>query len=113
VKILIVGGAHQGKADYARRRYPQLEPVERLHLRVREVMEAGGDPAALAAQLEERGDWLAVCDEVGGGVVPVDAFDRRWREEVGRLCCALAERADVVEQITCGLPLRLKGREHP
>ena len=31
------------------------------------------------------------------------------REAVGRLCCRLAERAERVERIFCGLPMVLKG----
>ena len=31
------------------------------------------------------------------------------RQAVGRLCCRLAERAERVERIFCGLPMVLKG----
>ena len=35
-------------------------------------------------------DVLLVSDEVGYGVVPMDAFDRAYREAVGRICTKLA-----------------------
>ena len=36
-------------------------------------------------------------------------LERARREAVGRLCCRLAERAERVERIFCGLPMVLKG----
>ena len=47
--------------------------------------------------------------EVGGGVVPMDAEERAGREAAGRLACLLAERADCVVQMFCGIPTVLKG----
>lgn len=52
---------------------------------------------------------ILLCCEVGCGVVPVKPEERVWREQVGRLCCQLAEKADRVERIFCGLPMVLKG----
>lgn len=49
-----------------------------------------------------------ICDEVGSGIVPIDAFERKYREMVGRVCCVLAQKAKSVERIHCGLGLRLK-----
>ena len=48
-------------------------------------------------------------ERVGCGVVPLDPAERAWREEVGRLCCALAQKAERVERIFCGLSMVLKG----
>lgn len=45
--VLFIGGAHQGKNALARALYPGLDRVENLHLRVRDTLAAGGDPAAL------------------------------------------------------------------
>ena len=49
-----------------------------------------------------------ICDEVGNGIVPIDAFERKYREMVGRICCVLAQRSKSVERIHCGLGMRLK-----
>ena len=51
-----------------------------------------------------------IATEVGGGVVPVDAGERAAREAAGRLACLLAERADTVVRVFCGLPMALKGK---
>ena len=46
-------------------------------------------------------------------MVPIDPAQRAAREAAGRLACLLAERADCVVQIFCGLPTVLKGELPP
>ena len=106
--VLIVGGAHQGKAALARALYPALPCVENLHVRVREELAAGRDPMAL---LERLRGHVVTCDEVGCGVVPIDRADEAYREAVGRLCCALAAEADAVVRVTAGVPQYIKGEK--
>lgn len=103
--VLIVGGAHQGKADFAAAEFPALPKVTALHTRVRDAMEAGGDPQALLPGLLGK---AVTCDEIGCGIVPVAPFEERWREETGRLCCALAAKADAVYRVWAGIPQRIK-----
>ena len=59
--------------------------------------------------------WLAahpegvlIWDEVGCGVTPLDRGEREWRELTGRICCELAESAQAVYRVRCGLGVRLK-----
>jgi adenosyl cobinamide kinase/adenosyl cobinamide phosphate guanylyltransferase len=120
---LILGGVGQGKRAFVQRRYalPEQAFVEEfstacenqvfVHYEqaVRRALQAGEDPAKLTAQvLEANPSVLILCDEVGCGVVPVAREERLWREQVGRLCCQLAERADAVYRLFCGIPQRLK-----
>ena len=70
---------------------------------------------AVSEDLTELADRLArkevvIATEVGGGVVPVDPTERENREKAGRLSCLLAERADTVIRVQCGLPQVLKGK---
>ncbi|WP_050604107.1 bifunctional adenosylcobinamide kinase/adenosylcobinamide-phosphate guanylyltransferase [Ruegeria sp. 6PALISEP08] len=53
---------------------------------------------------------VIVSNEVGHGIVPDNALARRFREAQGRLNIALAAQADLVVQVTAGLPLVLKGQ---
>ncbi|WP_291232980.1 bifunctional adenosylcobinamide kinase/adenosylcobinamide-phosphate guanylyltransferase [Gemmiger sp.] len=74
--------------------------------------------AANAESLPALADELAQYDvvtatEVGGGVVPMDPAQRAAREAAGRLACLLAERADCVVQMFCGLTTVLKGELPP
>ena len=70
--------------------------------------------AAGAENLEKLADELSAYDivlatEVGGGVVPMDPAQRVAREAAGRLACLLAQRAETVIRVCCGLPQALKG----
>ena len=49
--VLLIGGAHQGKAALAARLYPNLPLVTGLHVRVRDELDAGRDPMALLGGL--------------------------------------------------------------
>ena len=50
-----------------------------------------------------------IATEVGGGIVPADPAEREARERAGRLNCLLAERADAVVRVFCGIPKVVKG----
>lgn len=51
---------------------------------------------------------ILVANEVGQGIVPMDALARRFRDEAGRLNQRVAAAADEVELRYFGLPLLLK-----
>ena len=114
--VLIVGGAAQGKLAFARRELgvtvwsdgiiDKENCLYNLHRALRDQPEA---ETLLERWLTDHPDGVVICDEVGCGVVPVDPAQRARREQVGRLCCRLAKRAERVERIFCGLPMVLKG----
>ena len=52
---------------------------------------------------------IVIATEIGCGVVPIDPVERERREAAGRLSCLLAERAETVVRVCCGLPQLLKG----
>lgn len=54
-------------------------------------------------------DIVFVSNEVGQGVVPMDALSRRFVDEAGRLHQALAPLCQRVVFVTAGLPQILKG----
>ena len=122
---LVIGGAYQGKLGYAKELYPDVvwkdgaecglqdietcEALDRFHLFVRRWMEAGRTKEELIdTVLEKNSGIIIVCDEVGCGLVPVDAFEREYREAVGRICTAFADRADRVDRVVCGIGMRIK-----
>ena len=65
------------------------------------------DLQQLAQQLSQKQVVIAV--EVGGGIVPAYAQERTAREAAGRLACLLANKADAVIRVFCGIPTVLKG----
>lgn len=53
-------------------------------------------------------DAFVISREIGSGVVPLDAAERRWREVHGADAAGLAALAEHVSRIFCGLEERLK-----
>lgn len=63
----------------------------------------------LEAVLKQRkGMTVLVSNEVGYGIVPMDALARRFRDEAGRLNQRMAALADQVVLVVAGLPLLVK-----
>lgn len=59
---------------------------------------------------DSRRPVIVVSDEVGLGLVPPDAMGRVFRDVLGLANQTLAAQADEAYFLSCGLPLRLKGR---
>lgn len=53
-------------------------------------------------------EQILTVQELGCGVVPIDAFDRKWREITGRVCCQIAAEAEEVYRMTCGIGMKIK-----
>ena len=122
--ILIVGGACQGKREYAQKAFglnereilPWNEEREAasciadLHLRVRACLEKGLTQQEVLEKLLPFCQGKSVlCDDIFCGVVPLGALERQWREVTGRRLCRLAQEADSVIRLKCGLPQSIKG----
>jgi adenosylcobinamide kinase / adenosylcobinamide-phosphate guanylyltransferase len=65
--------------------------------------------AALEAIVRRPGAVIVVSDDVGGGIVPMHAGARAYRDLVGMVHQRIAAEADEVHLLVAGLPLRLKG----
>ena len=114
---VILGGRCQGKRAYAERLYSHFPAVSNLehdnslspglvvnvHLGIRRLL------LDFAERLSVLRQCVILCEEIGGGIVPVDAFGRLWRDETGRVYQYLASEADIVDRVFAGLVLRLKG----
>ena len=86
--------------------------INHLHLIIREIGQKESAKAWIhklidVCSVSGRG-LIIISDEVGSGVIPIDADDRKFREDVGRILCDLAREAEHVERIICGLPQILK-----
>lgn len=58
--------------------------------------------------LEKNREIIIVTDEIGYGIVPMDPWERSYREGVGRICTALAKESEEVYRVICGLGTRIK-----
>lgn len=112
--ILIIGGAHCGKREYA------LNVLGYSHEQMSDKLDSAlvlYDLHELLRDLEDYQDLLPallkkeviICNEVGCGVIPMEESERNWRETVGRACCDLAKSAQSVIRVQCGIGTIIKG----
>ncbi|NLL78868.1 MAG: hypothetical protein GX234_03565 [Clostridiales bacterium] len=129
---LIIGGYAQGKLNYVLKRLSSrsyqvwdgeipeqpkqmktdldtLVIINHFSCWVRKCIEKGGCPEEeIICFLECYPDVVIISDEIGCGIVPMEAFEREYRERTGRLLTELAERAEEVERVICGIGQRIK-----
>ena len=122
---MIIGGACQGKKALASKKYPDIiwvngreadwdsirtaQGIFDFHEFIRREMQADKDVSELAECLIDcNPDVILVSDEVGYGVVPMDKFDRAYREAVGRICTKLAAYSSEVTRVVCGIGMVIK-----
>ena len=119
--ILIIGGAYQGKLDYAKEtfhlsdtdictcRAGEIDFSKRCVYAIEEFTWGHPDPAAYFREhREEWEDCILILRDVFCGVVPMDPETRLWRQKTGRLAQYLSKEATQVSRIFCGLEQRLK-----
>ena len=58
--------------------------------------------------VKEKPNTIVIADEIGNGIVPLDAFEREYREQTGRAEILLAKKADEVIRIICGIGQKIK-----
>ncbi len=123
---LIIGGAYQGKTDFAKENFgitdedifvcdKDTEPcfdkkcVAHLERFSFWCVEHGFEPSTYffehAKNIEHA---IIISDDISCGVVPIDKTERAWREAHGRLLIKLSKEAEHVTRIFCGLSQRLK-----
>lgn len=87
----------------------QADLITHFELFVRREMEAGRDPYVFAERLmQENQDAFVTADEIGCGIVPMEAFERDYRETDGRICQRIAAYSEEVHRVICGLGMRIK-----
>ena len=73
------------------------------------IMREEGDVMGYVHEIMKRNpNAILIGDEVGSGVVPMDPFEKKYRDAVGKAYCEIAKYADTVERIFCGLGQRIK-----
>ena len=83
--------------------------INHFHQWVKSRMVSGGCPEdEIMSFLDCNEDCIIICDEIGNGIVPIDPFEREYRERTGRILVQLAMRAEEVERIICGIGQKIK-----
>ena len=126
---LVIGGNSQGKLNYVLSKYHLQEEmvwdgvlpdhtvlqrrgtvvINHFHLWIRHCILNDGCPEdEILPLLDCQDDLIIISDEVGNGIVPLEPFEREYRERVGRILVRLAERAEEVERVICGIAQKIK-----
>lgn len=122
---LIIGGAYQGKTQYAKEKYNLTEAdihicdsteidfskkcVADLEKFTLVCVKNNMDSVEYFKQHSEK--WknsIIICQDIFCGVVPMGAENRKWRQETGRLCQYLSKEAESITRIFCGVEQKLK-----
>lgn len=128
----VIGGAYQGKLDFAKEKYAiadndvfdckvssvcddklnidfNFKCIDNLEEFTYACVQHGIEPLDyFKAHEEEWKDSVIICDDIFCGVVPLGAELREWRQCSGRLCKYLSQEADAVTRVFCGLEQKLK-----
>ncbi|MFC4736089.1 bifunctional adenosylcobinamide kinase/adenosylcobinamide-phosphate guanylyltransferase [Bacillus daqingensis] len=119
---IIIGGAYAGKREHADRSYPEAEWINAGGKRPPKAdvtivtgcsawLRSGHTSADVIDWLETLSDQtcvVVIIEEMGNGIVPADAGDRRLRDENGRLAQKLVKAAETVDYVWHGLVKRKK-----
>lgn len=130
---LVIGGRAQGKLNYVLQHmtdenyqiYDGVFPdegelfnltkknewliVNHFHNLVNKELKENRNPEEeLEAFLKKGVRFVIISDEIGNGIVPVDAFERDYRERTGRMLITLASQADEVVRVICGIGQKIK-----
>lgn len=62
--------------------------------------------------IKENRKAAIISNEIGYGIVPIDKFERRYRELTGRICCEVAKESKEVHRVICGIGTIIKGEEN-
>ena len=130
---LVIGGVAQGKLDYVlenmieeSEKYDvydcfflkdnacndKASNIDKFHYIIRAVLENKLPLQEYVLKFmqfaEENPDTIVIADEIGNGIVPLDAFEREYREQTGRAEILLAKKADEVVRVICGIGQKIK-----
>ena len=119
--ILIIGGAYQGKLDFAKNQYgiteekiytcttEEIDFSKQCICKIEEFTHHHPDPIGyFKANREHWENSILICQDIFCGVVPMGAENRSRRQRTALLCQYLAAEATQVSRIFCGLEQRIK-----
>lgn len=129
--IFVIGGENQGKLEYvlnlknldnndvADCSYCSEEDIAdkkiiyNFNLLIKRMLKEYEDSEIVKEKVKEildrNEEAVIISNEIGYGVVPIDSFDRQYRELTGRISCDIAKKAEQVHRVICGIGTVIKG----
>lgn len=123
--IVVFGGAYCGKLEFVRKKFNILEDdiyyfkdeklnleknvLSGLHIFVLKCLEKGHEPLEILKKNKEfLKNKIIICDDINSGIVPMEAINRRWREETGKCMQYLITKSDDVYRVFFGIDKKIK-----
>ncbi|MBQ9200390.1 MAG: bifunctional adenosylcobinamide kinase/adenosylcobinamide-phosphate guanylyltransferase [Lachnospiraceae bacterium] len=134
--ILVIGGYAQGKLEYVKSKYGVSDEdiydfekldypdfflnenealfekqivLNNINCLIKNSVKDGSNIDDLIEKLiADYPNAIIITDEVGNGIVPVEKNERLLREKTGRIQCLLAENANEVIRVVCGIGQKIK-----
>lgn len=137
--IFIIGGENQGKLEYLFNisRFKKEDVLDCLNVDglkaeeilmsnrpviynfnnlIKELLVVYDDEEKVKEKIKkmikENRKAVIISNEIGYGIVPIDKFERRYRELTGRICCEIAKESKEVHRVICGIGTIIKGEEN-
>lgn len=83
--------------------------INHLHTFIKTSIQQGENPKeSILDFITKYPDCILISDEIGNGIVPMDAFEREYREQTGRILIELAKEAEEVIRVICGICQKIK-----
>lgn len=124
----IIGGAYQGKKNFAINRlnidekdiYDASIPddykifnskcVYNYHMLIKNLIFKDIDSIGFTENLLLKNkNIVIIMNEIGCGIVPIDRKERFWREMCGKCGCIIAGKSEIVIRVVCGTGIAIKG----
>ena len=127
IMILIIGGAYQGKLDFAKEKFSLNDENiffcndESINIDFDKKIIANIDKFILAMlknniepiiyikyNIDKFKNKIITCEDISCGIVPIDYEMRMLRESIGHCLSILSKNSDKVVRLFCGIPMELK-----
>ncbi|WP_310603340.1 bifunctional adenosylcobinamide kinase/adenosylcobinamide-phosphate guanylyltransferase [Anaerosporobacter sp.] len=83
--------------------------INHFHLIIRRLLIENIELEHITEQIVKKNPAvIIVSTEIGYGIVPMDSFEREYRERTGRICCKIVEGAEEVYRVVCGIATKMK-----
>ncbi len=122
--IFVFGGSYNGKLNYVHKTYHprnvvdgrvlQIKDINKydciynVDLLIRKLIKSKGLEDFKDEYLKLLQNKIIIGNEIGQGIVPVDPFEREWRDEVGFFYQSLSKNARTVIRVWNGIPVTLR-----
>lgn len=113
--VIVFGGAYQGKLDFVKEKFNILDDDvldlskegfsldKKVIYHFEEVKKRN-----ISFNKEDLKDKILVFNDESLGLVPIDDFDRKYREDIGRLMVSLSKDANEIYRVFLGIGERIK-----